>query len=128
MNQILFVPINNRKKKFILFLKLYSALSTLIVLSFTSYYFYRLFNISRNERISDVLISSYDISRLYSTISKNLDFNQVHIESDEDTFSIIGILQIDKIDLRYPILSNINDYLLSVAPCRFHGPLPNQVR
>ena len=37
------------------------------------------------------------------------------------------ILKIDKIKLDYPILSEVSEDLLKIAPCRFAGPLPNNV-
>ena len=40
---------------------------------------------------------------------------------------VIGILKIDKIKLDYPILSEVSEDLLKIAPCRFAGPLPNSV-
>ncbi|MCL2354702.1 MAG: sortase [Oscillospiraceae bacterium] len=68
-------------------------------------------------------MSNYSITRLYATSSEEVPL--VNLENNGNNYSVIGILQIDKINLKYPILSDINDYLLSVAPCRFHGPLPN---
>lgn len=40
---------------------------------------------------------------------------------------VIGIIKIDKIKLDYPILSDVSDELLKIAPCRFAGPLPNKI-
>ena len=42
-------------------------------------------------------------------------------------FSVIGIIKIDSIKISYPILSKINDDLLKISPCRFYGPMPNQI-
>lgn len=39
---------------------------------------------------------------------------------------VIGIVQIDKIHLNYPILSETTDELLEVSVCRFAGPMPNE--
>lgn len=47
--------------------------------------------------------------------------------SNDSNFSVIGIVEIPKINISYPILSNINDELLKIAPCRFYGPLPNEI-
>ena len=106
------------------FLNFYFIFSSLIVLSFSFYYFYRLSNISKSEKLSQTLINSYNVSRLYSTVQNTSSSNL----NSQNNSSVIGILQIDKINLKYPILSNINDYLLQIAPCRFYGPLPNEVR
>ena len=140
MNQIIKTPDNlitdndihkediiNKKKKFVLFFKSSYILSTIIALFFSFYYFYRLFNIDQNERLSQILMNSYDVSRLYSEGSDTHTNSSLNLYSGE-RFSIIGILQIDKIDFKYPILSDISDHLLQIAPCRFHGPLPNETR
>ena len=47
--------------------------------------------------------------------------------SEEKKNFVIGILKIDKIKLDYPILSEVSEDLLKIAPCRFAGPLPNSV-
>ena len=49
------------------------------------------------------------------------------IFSEEKKNFVIGILKIDKIKLDYPILSEVSEDLLKIAPCRFAGPLPNSV-
>ena len=43
-----------------------------------------------------------------------------------NNFVMIGYIEIPKINIKYPILSNISDELLKVSPCRFYGPLPNE--
>ena len=35
--------------------------------------------------------------------------------------NIFGIIEIPKINIYYPIFSNINDNLLKIAPCKFYG-------
>jgi len=116
-----------KKKRSLLFLKIYYFSSIFAALFFSIYYFYGLFNMSRDENLSQVILGNYDISRLYTATSSSPLTHSISLD-DEDSFSVIGILQIDKIDLRYPILSDINDRLLQVSPCRFDGPLPNEPR
>lgn len=36
-----------------------------------------------------------------------------------------GIIQIPKIDLYYPVFSNLTEDLLKVSPCKFYGDTPN---
>ena len=43
-----------------------------------------------------------------------------------DTADILGVLQIDKINLRYPILSKTTDEFLQIAPCKFAGGFLNE--
>ena len=40
---------------------------------------------------------------------------------------VIGIIKIDNLKINYPILSDVSDELLEIAPCRFAGPLPNEI-
>jgi len=134
MNQILEIPNNpidtieiskkTRKSKYTLFFKIYFSLSIFIMLFSFIYYFNKMSNINKNERLSKLLIDNYNVSRLYSESD-----NTTSVNLDNGTSSyIIGIMQIDKINLKYPILSNINDYLLQIAPCKFYGPNFNEIR
>ena len=68
-----------------------------------------------------MLIDNYSISRLYN--------NEQPITTYEESgtmFSVIGIIEIPKINISYPILSESNDELLKIAPCRISGPIPNE--
>lgn len=42
-------------------------------------------------------------------------------------YETIGVVRIPKINITYPILSKTTDALMKVAPCKFHGPSPNEV-
>ena len=42
-------------------------------------------------------------------------------------YETIGVVKIPKINVTYPILSKTTDALMKVAPCKFHGPSPNEV-
>lgn len=42
-------------------------------------------------------------------------------------YEYIGIVNIPKLNITYPILSNTTDELMKVAPCKFHGSNPNEV-
>lgn len=48
-------------------------------------------------------------------------------ETKDNTFTVIGLIEIKKININYPIISSYNDELLKIAPCRFYGPMPNEV-
>lgn len=69
------------------------------------------------------LYSDYDISKLY-----NVDTFSNATVPEENVFSILGIIKIDKIKISYPILSKIDDELLKISPCKFSGPDVNSVR
>lgn len=47
--------------------------------------------------------------------------------SDGTVYYTIGVINIPSINVNYPILSTYTDELLKTAPCRFHGPNPNEV-
>ena len=42
-------------------------------------------------------------------------------------YETIGVVKIPKINVTYPILSQTTDALMKVAPCKFHGPSPNEI-
>ena len=42
-------------------------------------------------------------------------------------YETVGVVKIPKINITYPILSKTTDALMKVAPCKFHGPSPNEV-
>lgn len=52
---------------------------------------------------------------------------QKSVASDGTVYYTIGKINIPSIDVNYPILSTYSDALLKIAPCKFHGPNPNEV-
>lgn len=114
MNQILIVPVN--KKKYITFFKIELIISILIIISCLSYiYISNYFIDSSNKNLLD----SYEISKLYTN-------NSISV-SVVDTPQIIGTLSIEKINIRYPIISQLNDELLEKSICKFYGSNPNEI-
>ena len=120
--------VTNSKKftlyKFIFFM----CLSCAIVFS---YFFVKfLINIKTKEKHAESLANQFTLSSLYSNstdYTTNLNqSNTVEDTSEADPF-VIGVIKIDKIKIDYPILSSTSDELLTVAPCRFAGPMPNEV-
>lgn len=120
--------VTNSKKftlyKFIFFM----CLSCTIVFS---YFFVKfLINIKTKEKHAESLANQFTLSSLYSNstdYATNLNqSNTVEDTGEADPF-IIGVIKIDKIKIDYPILSSTSDELLTVAPCRFAGPMPNEV-
>lgn len=75
------------------------------------------------------LVSNFNITNLYSS-NNTYNSSRTSINNyiqDDDNFSVIGLIEINAIGINYPILSKINDDLLKIAPCRFYGPMPNEV-
>lgn len=52
---------------------------------------------------------------------------QKSVASDGTVYYTIGKINIPSIDVNYPILSTYSDALLKIAPCKFHGPNPNEI-
>lgn len=126
MNQILFNNDDNsncikkdNSKKFRLLL----YFSLILVICLVSYCMYSYYRKNKSEDLSEIILSSFNIQRLYSyednytTISLN----------DNERYFVIGSIEIPSIRITYPILSDANDELLKIAPCRFYGPYPNKV-
>ena len=57
----------------------------------------------------------------------NVPEEQKLTASDGTVYYTIGVINIPSINVNYPILSTYTDELLKIAPCRFHGPNPNEV-
>lgn len=130
MNQILYKctfdnnkNFKNNKIKFIIILV--SAIFLIFIAVFIySFIKYQMF---QKEKLSKNLVSNFNIMTLYS--DSNDSYNAMHAitETNKEPF-VIGLIQIDKINLSYPILSTTNDELLKISPCRFYGPMPNEPR
>ena len=92
----------------------------LILLSaFIIYYNMQYLRISAKEKISKNILSVYDIQQLYTT-SSPVSLPSIILENGDST-DILGILQIDKINIRYPILSKSTEEFLEVSVCKFYG-------
>ncbi len=124
MNQILFTSnkFKNRKKKNIRRFKFILLLSLLLIVFSLSYYVYNYHIYSKKEDMSLTLLNSFNIQRLY--LNEN-DYALIPLNNNQDFF-VIGSIQIPSIKIDYPILSDTNDELLKIAPCRFYGPYPNK--
>lgn len=129
MNQILVTDNNNlifnnlvkhsnkKKKKF--FLIFISSISIGLIISF--YLLFSYFSkLKEREKTLD-LKNKYSINTLYSTT------NSYEAIKLSDSISIIGLIEIPKISISYPIIKDSNAELLKISVCRFAGPMPNKV-
>lgn len=125
MNQILYHEkeniINNKKRsknkfKFLLYMSAFS------IICITSYFLYSSYVTRQKEKLSKYLLNSFNLERLYS---QSQEYVTVELNANENFF-VIGIIEIPKIDIEYPILSDTTDEFLKIAPCRFYGPYPNK--
>ena len=122
MNQILQTNLNYKNKsykKLQLFLKLqlYFSIFFILVVGFVILnYKYKLY---KQEKFSNDILNTYNITKLYSNNASNLDDNS-------QTPNVLGIIEIPKVNIYYPVFSNYNEELLKISPCRFYGPLPGK--
>lgn len=116
------------KKKNYLKIQLYILI--IITISILIYYGCFRYDLYTKEKISKSLMESFSITKIYESSSEynTALLNQEIFFYENSSFSVIGIIEIKKIDISYPILSNINKDLLKVSPCRFYGPMPNTYR
>lgn len=122
MNQILlskenykFYYLKQIKFKILLYISIFSFIVAI------SFYYYIMYINNQKEIASKTLINSFNISTLYSD-SSNYISNKVN-----NSPFVIGIIEIEKIKINYPILSNESEELLKISPCRFAGPMPNEI-
>ncbi len=98
-----------------------SGLLVLLFFIFLGFRFYQ----SSQENYSQVLLDQYHVSTLYAN-TENVTRLSTTVPTNTPPF-IIGMLEIDAIKLNYPILSESTNELLTISPCRFAGPMPNEV-
>ena len=120
MNQILVTKLNKKNNTKQNWFKFQFGISIFIVVFIILLCFFYYYNLKIKENISNNLINNYSIYRLYS--SKNVQNNIV----EENFNGLFGIIEIPKIDLYYPIFSQLTEDLLKIAPCKFYGETPNK--
>lgn len=123
MNQILQTKLNNKKHNLIKFKKILNIqfyLSIIFILIIGTFMTYKAFRLYKQENYSTQLLNNYNITKLYSNNISNSD------ESTEN-FSIMGTIEIPKVNVYYPVFSTFDDNLLKIAPCKFYGPNPGEV-
>ncbi len=119
MNQIL----ENKKTKK-LNKRLYSFqffIFCFIILFFIIYLFWQKYSENNTKKMSESIIKNYNITRLYSN---NVGSN---IKANDNLVSIVGTIEIPKINISYPIFSSYSDELLKVSVCKFYGPDINTI-
>ena len=110
------------------FFKFILIISIIGLIIFSLLFVLYIYDITQKNKTSENLASSFSVSYLYSeSPSYTAALQNSNNISEEKKNFVIGILKIDKIKLDYPILSEVSEDLLKIAPCRFAGPLPNNV-
>ncbi|MBQ3145330.1 MAG: sortase [Clostridia bacterium] len=98
-------------------------ISLIMIISFSIYLLYFYINRIKDKNISNTLLNTFSLERLYS---KSENYTTVELNKNGNYF-VIGIIEIPKINIKYPILSDVNDELLKISACRFYGPYPNKI-
>ena len=151
MNQILVTqklyvtPELKRKKKFY---QIHFLLSILLIAILGIVYAYGAYDRSKSESYSqevlsgielddtmvddEVLVAYLDgkpneVAEEQVEDQNNQARNQVITTSDGESYSTIATVNIPKLNLSYPVLSETSDKLLKISPCKFWGPDPNEV-
>lgn len=120
--------LNDKKVRSNKIYKLQFVFSSYIAFCFIIAFFLHLYKLNKNEKLSEQLMDSYQISTLYSN-STSYSAQLTNTSSNyASTPFVIGMIKIDKINLNYPILSESSKDLLEISLCRFAGPMPNEPR
>ena len=121
MNQILCNKPFRRKKIKKYKIQLYISIFLFNLLAL--YFIFYLINLKNNSKSTRKLLNTLNVEMLYTSSEskyKTISLNNTII-------NIIGIIEIPKISIKYPIISEISDELLQIAPCKFYGPNPNEI-
>ena len=111
MNQIIFVYEKNNFSKT-------KNITLIIIFSIITYIFYNKYLIYKRNIELNKIKQSYNISTLYNVSS---NYSAIKLSND---IEIIGLIEIPKINISYPILSNSTENLLKISVCRFSRSSP----
>lgn len=118
------ILINKKKNYFKILFIICCILSSLSV----CYYIYYLYDNNKKEQLSHQLIDNFNITNLYNSNYNVLTTSSANTTSETNTpFYVIGIVEINSIGINYPIISELSDEYLKISPCRFFGPMPNEI-
>jgi len=126
MNQIIISEhenVKNSKKNSKKIFKFLLYISIILILGVSLFSLYSYYIANKKENISKELLNTFNLERLY--LSEN-SYTTISLNNNGKYF-VIGAIEIPSIKINYPILSNISDELLKIAPCRFYGPYPNEI-
>ena len=150
--KIYVTPDMKKKKKFF---KFEFVLSVFLLCVLSSYAIYAEYDRNKSEQISQEILDDIEYQDTVQTVEEEVTVivlnaipeeeqiaqtqlieKQVLVDvpeeqkstaSDGTVYYTIGVINIPSIKVNYPILSTYSDALLKIAPCKFHGPNPNEV-
>lgn len=102
-------------------------ISVFIIFLFIILYICLKYNSLQKSKIAKNLEYKFQIRNLYSKSLSEYSAEKTSASTVSFQPFIIGLLKIEKIGLMYPILSETSDELLEISPCRFYGPMPNEI-
>lgn len=117
MNQILCTKIKNDKKLNSHLFKVQFTISIIIIVILIGFIVYTSYSLQNKENLSNNLIGNYNIYKLYADVSSNNN----DLVQDTQANNLFGIIEIPKINLYYPVFSNLSEGNLKVSPCKFYG-------
>ena len=121
MNQILVTSnITINRKNLIFYLILFFCCISICIFILIYLLHCYLLNLNK-EKQTHLLKSKYNIITLYP-----LSANYTTLKLSNN-ISVIGLIEIPKINISYPIIENTNKDLLKISVCRFSGPFPNRI-
>lgn len=103
--------------------KLIFTISILVVTLCIAYRLFKYYSNIKSLKISNELSDTYKLISTYSNSKNSSTPNFISLNS----YQIIGKIEIPKLDIKYPIISYVTYENLKIAPCRFSGPLPNEI-
>ena len=122
----------NSNKSFCIFFKIQFILCIIVVLALSSYYVYIQFDKKQKENLSKQIVNKFSITNLYANNESMYSASRQSIQNtytnNSLNFSVVGLIEIDNIGINYPIINEFSYDLLKIAPCKFLGPAPNQIR
>lgn len=150
----LYVTPNMKRKKN--FFKIEFFLSIFLVCSLSSYYIYAEYDRNKSEQVSQQILANMtfeepeeELEEIVVILNSAFEEQEINIEGPEDLeqqedlveipsvqvatssdgtdYYTIATINIPKINVNYPILSETSTELLKISPCKFWGADPNQV-
>ncbi len=153
IDQKVYVTPEMKKKKKVFKFEFFLSVFLLCIL--TSYAIYAEYDRNKSEEVSQEILEGMEFHDGVETVEEEVTVvvlnaipeeenvsqtqmqqTQKEIEVPEEQKSVakdgtvyytIGVINIPSIKVNYPILSTYSDELLKIAPCKFHGPNPNEV-
>lgn len=153
INEKVYVTPEMKRKKRLF--KIEFFLSVFLLCALTSYAIYAEYDRNKSEQVSQEILDGIEFQEDTEVIEEEVTVvvlnaipeqddvaqtqtvqtevpidvpdEQKSVASDGTVYYTIGVINIPKINVNYPILSTYSDALLKISPCKFHGANPNEV-